>query len=98
MLKLSTILLRKERPSEDSKFETSPIASCSTRATSNIKRKLEWTAEETSGTPKRMIDEECSSSSTMKSSAQLRATKRRKACTGLLGFRVNEKVAIKKDD
>ena len=78
MLKLSTMLLRREGPCDDSKFENPPIASRSTRVTSTVKHKLELTAEETGSAPKRMIDEECSSSSITRSSVLLRTAKRRK--------------------
>ena len=95
MLKISEIILKREGPSDDSKFETPPIATRCTRATSTIKRKLEWTSEETGGTPKRNIDEEYSSSSRMKSAAKMMATNRRKECTGILGFHVSDEVAKK---
>ena len=96
--KISDILLGSAQ-SGDSECElTPPIRiNYSTRVGSSVKRKLDWNADETGGTPRKKIIQTCRRPDDLKSTALLKATNRKRNCTGLLGYHVSSDAPTKRN-
>lgn len=94
--KISDILLGLGQ-SGDSECElTPPIRiNCSARAGSSVKRKLDWNADETGGTPRKKIIQTCRRLDDLKSTALKKATNRKRNCTRLLGCHVSSDAPTK---